>query len=185
MKKIVVVLLDTLHALALAIWLGGLVVLTLLVAPVLFQGTALADADAREVYGALLGKFVAWASACGATMFVVQFLLRRRYEKSQTLSVIDDARQVLTFGALLLTYMYLGNLLPGLKTTRRVGELSHVLKFEGSYALIAVSQAGALLLIAALTVYLSLPASGGSSRRANTEEAESGSPPPSRRKRRR
>ncbi len=172
MKKTVVGLFDTLHTLALALWLGGLVVLTLLVAPILFQGTALSEADAREVYALLLGRFVYWADACGVTMLAVQFLLRRRFEKNQTHFVTDGVRQLLTFVALLLAEMSFRNLLPNLKTSRRVGELAHILRLEGTYAVLVVSQAGVLLLIAILTVTLSLPAFGGASRRSIAETEE-------------
>ncbi|MCX6382015.1 MAG: hypothetical protein NT023_21490 [Armatimonadetes bacterium] len=175
MKKTVVGLLDTLHTLALAVWLGGLVILTLLVAPTIFQGTALAEADAREVYGLLLGRFVYWADACGVTMLAVQFLLRRRFQKNQTHFVMDGVRQLLTFVALLLAEMSFRNLLPNLNTAKRIGELSHIVKLQGTYALLAASQAGALLLIAVLTVWLSLPA-GGSSRRSITETEEPATP---------
>jgi len=183
MKKTVVGLLDTLHTLALAVWLGGLVILTLLVAPTIFQGTALAEADAREVYGLLLGRFVYWADACGVTMLAVQFLLRRRFQKNQSHFVMDGVRQLLTFVALLLAEMSFRNLLPNLNTAKRIGELSQIVKLQGTYALLAASQAGALLLIAALTVWLNLPA-GGSSRRSVTETEQPATPQRSSRRRR-
>ncbi len=182
MQKTVVGIFDTLHTLALALWLGGLVVLGGLVAPALFQGTALAEADAREVYSLLIQRFVTWADVCGVTMLLVQFLLRRRYQKNQTHYVVDGLRQLLTFAALLLAEMCFRNLFNNLNATRRVGELAHVAKLEGTYAILALSQTGILVVVAMLTVWLNLPAGFTSSRRSAPEEVE---PTPQRRRRRR
>jgi hypothetical protein len=92
MKRMLPILLDTLYALALALWFGLPVALFLLPRPAIPDGT--------------LASFVERATGlievAGIVMVVVQFLLRRRYARNRQLLVADGIRQLLTFGALLL-----------------------------------------------------------------------------------
>lgn len=182
MKKSVVGLLDLIHHIALALWLGGMVILGALVAPTLYRSTLLNTQDADSVYQALLNRFTPWIEVCGVALIVVQFLLRRRYQKQRNLYILDGVRQLLTFAALLLAEMCFRNLLPNLNSARRLGELANIGKWEGMYTLLAVSQVGVLILVLAATIWLTLPNSFGTTRKAPPEET---APPPTRRKRRR
>jgi putative copper export protein len=182
MKKTVVGLLDLIHHTALALWLGGMVVLGALVAPILYRSKLLTTQDADGVYQALLNRFTPWIEICGVALIVVQFLLRRRYQKQRNLFILDGVRQLLTFGALLLAEMCFRNLLPNLNSARRLGELANIGKWEGMYTLLAVSQVGILVTVLATTIWLTLPNSLTTNRRTSPEET---APTPTRRKRRR
>jgi hypothetical protein len=68
------------YLVALAVWLGGMLVLGLLVAPVLFQTLpVLSPADGRafagETFKALLTRFHTVAYACGGTAFVALVIM--------------------------------------------------------------------------------------------------------------
>jgi len=86
------VILDTLQALALAVWLGNLA------ATFLFVRTGptslMQDRFARDS-GALI-------ELCGLLVVGAQFLVRRRYLRDRTQFVCDGVRQLLTFGAFFL-----------------------------------------------------------------------------------
>lgn len=183
MKKTVVGILDIVHYLAITFWLGGMIVLGFLVAPSLFQTTLLATSDAEQVYRTLLSRFTVWVEICGVSMVVVQFLLRRRFQKQRSLYILDAVRQLTTFLALLLAEMCFRNLLPNMNVSKRVGELADVTHLGGTYANLAIAQAAMLLLVLGITVWLTLPASVGATRRANLPEELPSSSPQTRRRR--
>ena len=170
MKKTFVGILDMIHYLAIALWLGGMLVLGFLVAPTLFQTTLLAPSDAEMVYRTLLSRFTLWVEISGVSMVVVQFLLRRRFQKQKNLYILDAIRQLATFAALLLAEICFRNLLPNMNSSRRVGELADMSHLGGTYANLALAQGVLLVLILGITVWLTLPQSVGGTRRANTSE---------------
>src|SRR5579871_2460963 len=92
MKRATPILLDTLYALALALWFGLAAGLFVVARP----GTpdATQDLFARRAGGLI--------EAAGVAMVGVQFLLRRRYGRNRQLAVADGVRQLLTFAAFFL-----------------------------------------------------------------------------------
>lgn len=88
-RRVVVVVLDVLHALALGVWLGGSVVLWWLV--VRYGGLDVVVAGARWLSGVV--------ELCGVVVVGVQFVLRRRYVREGVRYVWDGVRQLVTFGA--------------------------------------------------------------------------------------
>ncbi len=119
MKRTLPILLDTLHDVALALWLGGVVLFWMLATSGALQVRNVPLEAVNAVLGAAWGVLGLWAERCGLVMIGVQFVLRRRFQRHRPSFVADGVRQLLTFGALLLTeYAYRG-------TTHRAILYSH------------------------------------------------------------
>jgi hypothetical protein len=145
MKRALPIVLDTLHALALAVWLGGLAMLWLTLVPVARQTPAPGLASGSAILNSVWRGQVEWALRCGITMIGVQFLLRRRYQRNRPRYIGDGVRQLLTFGALLLAlYAPRGN------------PFAAANGFSMLMAL-AVAQAALLIAVTALTAWLQMP----------------------------
>ncbi|HZP84466.1 MAG TPA: hypothetical protein VFB21_22720 [Chthonomonadaceae bacterium] len=132
MKRALPIVLDTLHALALGVWLGGLVVLWGIV-PSVVPAASLSEAARR--FGGLV-------QFCGLVMLGVQFALRRRYQRDRAGFIGDGVRQLLTFGALFLAVL-----------ARYGSNSASVSAFLG----LAAVQILLLVGITALTLWLQLP----------------------------
>ena len=162
-KRTVPLLLDILHAVALAVWLGGLVVIAGVVMPTLFPASGLVAEMAEKLAGTILRRFLPLVEICGLVMLGAQFLVRRRYQKSQNLFVGDGVRQLLTFGALLLAEMCLRDLLPQMDRARLDGKLALFQSLHTLYSAFATAQMVVLGLVVALTVWLHAPGGGSGS----------------------
>jgi uncharacterized membrane protein len=157
-KRTLPFLLDALHLLALAVWLGGLLTLWLAVMPAAFHGSAnLTLRQSETVIGDALRGFTSLVEICGLTMIGAQFLLRRRYQRDRRQFIVDGGRQLLTFGALLLAEICLRSLLPQMDAARAQVHLAEFHQIHQSYAALATAQAIALIGVGLLTAWLQSP----------------------------
>ncbi len=157
MKSWVPALLDGLHLLALAVWLGGLVTLWLAVMPAAFQASGLTVREAETVVGNCLRGFTGLVEMCGIAMAGAQFALRRRYQAVRALFVADGIRQLLTFGALLLAEFNLRMLLPQMDAARQQANVKLFHDLHQNYALLATFQAIILIAVGVITAWLQSP----------------------------
>ncbi len=156
-KLLVAVVLDGLHLLALAVWLGGLATLWLAVMPAAFHTSGLTMREAEAVVGDSLRNFTGLVEVCGIAMAGAQFVLRRRYQSVRALFVADGIRQLLTFGALMLAEVNLRVLLPQMDTARQQAHVADFHHLHQNYAVLATLQAMILLVVGALTAWLQSP----------------------------
>lgn len=154
LKSWVPALLDGLHLLALAVWLGGLVTLWLAVMPAAFQASGLTVREAETVVGNCLRSFTGLVEMCGIAMAGAQFALRRRYQAVRALFVADGIRQLLTFGALLLAEFNLRVLLPQMDAARQQANVKVFHDLHQNYALLATFQAIFLIVVGLITAWL-------------------------------
>lgn len=102
MKRNLIILLDTVQALALSVWLGGAAIFWLALAP-LASGSAGADAGAfHTLLAAAQLRVGSVIQICGIAIVGVQFVLRRRYQRDRTRFLVDGIRQACTLGALFI-----------------------------------------------------------------------------------
>lgn len=148
-------LLDILHQLALALWLGGLVTLWLALMPAAFHDAELTVRQSEMVMGATLRRFVGLAEIAGLTMIAAQFLLRRRYRSDRRAFVADGVRQLLTFSALLLAELAMRALLPQMDSARQQVHLTEFHHLHQVYAALATAQTLLLITVSILTGVLS------------------------------
>ena len=153
------VLLDGLHLLALAVWLGGLVTLWLAVMPAAFHTSGLTLREAEAVVGGSLRNFTALVEVCGIALAGAQFVLRRRYQAVRLLFLADGIRQLLTFGALMLAEVNLRVLLPQMDAARLQAHVAEFHNLHQNYAVLATFQALILIAVGVLTAWLQLPPS--------------------------
>src|SRR5579871_3619464 len=149
--------LDTLHALALMLWLGGIVVIGAIVAPAAFHVAGLTKMQAGSVVGESLRRLGPVIEVGGLVMVAVQYLERRRYLRSRALFLADSVRQVLTLGALLLAEYGKYVLFPALDSARAANNLASFDRFHHLYSALAMVQVWLLLGVAVLTAWLQLP----------------------------
>ncbi|HZT40595.1 MAG TPA: DUF4149 domain-containing protein [Chthonomonadaceae bacterium] len=156
-RTILPTILDTLHALALVLWLGGIVVIRAIVAPAAFHVTGLTKMQAGSVVGESLRRLGPAIEVCGIVMVAVQFLVRRRYMRSRTLFLTDSVRQVLTLGALLLAEYGKYILFPALDAARAANNMVAFDQAHHLYSTLAMVQVWLLFAVAVLTAWLQLP----------------------------
>ena len=156
-KVFVPILLDGIHLLALAVWLGGLVTLWLAVMPAAFHTSGLTMREAEAVAGNSLRGFTILVEMCGIAMAGAQFALRRRYQAVRALFVADGIRQLLTFGALLLAEINLRVLLPQMDAARQQAHVAEFHNLHQNYAVLATMQAIVLIVVGLLTAWLQSP----------------------------
>ncbi len=137
MKRALPLLLDTLHTLALALWLGALAVWAML---------AQMPPAAAPTRALLAPQIAGLVEICGLLMVGAQFLLRRRYLTDKTRFVADGARQLLTFGALLLAEF------------GKYGQTASQLPSSAAPGMgLAFAQIALLIVVVALTSWLQAP----------------------------
>jgi hypothetical protein len=161
MKRAFPVLFDTLSALALAVWLGGLVA---------FFAVVEAGVPGKAL-NSILTRVGGLIEVCGIVMIGVQFLMRRRYQRSRSLFISDGVRQLLTFAALFVAEF------------GRYGPL-RVLGTEGAgqthalqvYTSLAILQIALLVGVIALTAWLQQPRPAIASAPAPTPTAPAPAP---------
>ncbi len=149
--------LDTLHTLALMLWLGGIVVIGAIVAPAVFHIAGLTKLQAGSVVGESLRRLGPVIEVGGLAMVAVQYLERRRYLRSRALFLMDSVRQVLTLGALLLAEYGKYVLFPALDSARAANNMASFDRFHHLYSALAMVQVWLLLGVAVLTAWLQLP----------------------------
>lgn len=160
-KRHLPLLLDTLFALAWALWLGGLVALWVAELP-----PANFVLSARRMSG-----IVEW---CGIVMVGIQFLLRRRYHSRRPLYIADGIRQLVTFGTLLLAETLRYSLLPVMESVLTTGKAGDYLHLRFLYTLMSGGQFVLLVAIMGLTVWLQQPRTVSSAANAPAPETGKG-----------
>lgn len=150
------VLARWLHAVALGLWLGGLVAIGALVAPTAFHVTrtfpafagnlAEQNAVAGAVVGGSLHLFTYVCYVCGVLLLLSNALLGSRTDRRWTSAC------VVTSAALLAIALYLGlSLTPALDAAQRVGNLTTFDRLHHQYE--AVSSYGQMPLLLALALF--------------------------------
>ena len=159
MKRALPIVLDVLHALALALWLGGVALFWLLTSSGLAQGHGGVPTEpANALLGAAWGSLGLWAERCGLVMVGVQFVLRRRFQRNRSRFIGDGVRQLLTFSALLVTeYAHRSLQYRSILQTHTVPGGSFVAADSTLMSLCAI-QAALLIAVIALTAWLHQPA---------------------------
>ena len=168
MKRYVPLTLDTIAVLALAVWLGGLAVCWLALAPATHGAPAEAIPAAQKLFAETLRRFSAIAESCGIVLAAIQWVLRRRYERSRPQFLADGVRMVAMFVALFAAEYGRYVLIPTLTKTQSPGALNAI-------AGCAVAQAVLLAGYAAVTLWLQSPALAAS---APAARRSTGSPAP-------
>jgi hypothetical protein len=144
MKRALPVVIETLHSLGMALWLGGIVALWIAALP-----------PTEELAG--LRRLSGLIEFAGILMIGAQFLLRRRYLGNRRLFIGDGARQLLTFAALFLAEMCRYNLFPVMDSALASGKMEDFSRLRFFYLMIAVVEVLMLVGVAALTSWLNLP----------------------------
>ena len=155
MSPFVPILARTLHAVALSLWLGGLVAIGALVAPTAFHVTRtspafagnlpLQNAVAGGVVGGSLHLFTFLCYACGVLLLLANGLLLRRADRRWALA------GMLVSGLLLCTALYLGlSLTPAMDAAQARGDLPTFDRFHHLYEQISSLVQMPLLLLLAL-----------------------------------
>jgi cytosine/uracil/thiamine/allantoin permease len=142
MRRTIPVALDTCAAVALAVWLGGLLACWLLLAPSLREAPAV-----QPIFEQVLRRFSAVAEACGVILVAVQWVLRRRYQKIRTLYIADGVRMLGIFVALFFAEYGRYVLIPTLLRSGSTDALA-------TLTALAMVQAALLVGYAALTGWL-------------------------------
>lgn len=172
MKRLLPTLFDTLQTLALALWLGGMVVIGAVVAPAAFHIAGLTRMQSGMVVGESLRAFGNVIEICGLVMIGAQFLTRRRYQRSRPLFLGDGVRQLLTFGALLLAEYGKYSLFPMLDKARLANDMAGFDRLHHLYSSLAMVQVWLLVGIAGLTAWLQAPRAPASAPIAASANAE-------------
>ncbi len=100
MKRYIPLLLDTCALVALALWLGGLAVCWTVLAPTTRSIPSDGLAAAHDVLNRTVYRFSAIVELCGLVLVALQWVLRRRFQRSKSLFVVDGARTLVVFIAL-------------------------------------------------------------------------------------
>jgi hypothetical protein len=145
MKRNMVLALDTLHLLALALWLGGQATLLLAVTP------ALRNAGVQQALPALLNAQGTLLTVGGLVAVGVQFVLRRRYAQDRMRYVADGVRQLLTFGAFFLAQIGQYVLLPPMRSPLTESAFAAQLR---NVALLQAVQIVLLAIVVGITVWM-------------------------------
>jgi hypothetical protein len=159
MKITLPLVFETVHALALALWLGADAALMILVS----VGAAAAPHTVvvRELAVIEFSAIVAVG---------IQFLTRHRYKKSRTLYVADGVRHLLTFTALILA-AYVMNSVKGKSIGVMESETIAYATAGGQIALLAAVSAISLWLLAAsVSVAATAAQAASASRQTATEK---------------
>ncbi len=157
MKRAIPAILDTVHTLALAFWLFGLIVIEAVAAPAAAHVPGTTSLQTGLWIGESLHRFGGMALICGLVMVGAQFLLRRRYRRDRALFIGDGVRQLLTFGALLVAEHSRDVLLPALRAAGSGGNASEFYRLHHLVVSMAGLQIALLLAIGALTAWLQWP----------------------------
>jgi len=143
MKQHVPLILDTISAVALAIWLGGIVVIWAVLAPLGHP----AGAEVHPWFVEGLRRFSVVAESCGIIIAAVQWALRRRYEKDRHLFVVDGLRMLVLFAALLCAEYGRYLVIPALAASKTSLGLS-------TLTILADIQGAALAAVTTITIWL-------------------------------
>lgn len=151
-------ILDTLHTLALAVWLGGLLIIGMAVAPAAFRDVpGLSRMQSGMVVGESLRRFGGIILFCGVIMLAAQFLTRRRYRHDRSLFISDSVRHLLTFAALFLAEFGRQSLFPAMDAARSANKMPEFDRLHHTFSTLSMIQVWILAGIAALTAWLHLP----------------------------
>ena len=144
MKRWIPLILDTLFSVAWAVWLGGLVLLLTARPPI-------------PVYLQMANRLGGLIELGGIVMVAIQFLLRRRYQRSRPFFIADGVRQLVTFGAFLVAEIGRYSLFPVMESVIASGKINDYSRLQFLQNLLSLAQIVLLLAIAALTAWLHQP----------------------------
>ena len=164
--------LRVLFHLALAVWLGETIFLSLVVAPVLF--TRMPAADAGQVMSLLFPFYYGVGSGCAVVLMGCAVLLWRRLRAQSTPWVIGGAIAALLLAATLYAAVVLQPRLHIVRAARDAGEASARVEFDRLHAVSV--QLNAAVLIGNLLI-LVLVAQSRAWRAAAPGDAAAASPP--------
>ena len=150
MKRHIPLILDTLAVLALAIWLGGVALCWLVLAPTVNSVISANAAQSQQLFADILRRFSAIIETCGIVLVALQWVLRRRYQRDRQKFVADGLRMVATFMALFAAEYGRYGLIPALIRSPGSGVVSTLEGF-------AIFQAVMLVVYAGITVHLLSP----------------------------
>ena len=150
MKRYIPLVLDTIAVIALAVWLGGLAVCWLALAPVVQSTSANAMPGAQILFAETLRRFSSNAELCGVVLAALQWVLRRRYQNDRPLYIADGARMLAMFVALFAAEYGRYVLIPTLIKTHSPAAFNALAGF-------AVVQAILLVGFAAVSLWLLSP----------------------------
>lgn len=161
MRIRVALILDTLHGLALALWLGGLVTLLGVAIPAFAAEPSWLPSASEALIGLLLPQYGNLVTLCGLIVIGAHFILRRRYQTSRLHFIADGVRQLLAFGAFFLAEFAHYNLIPVMNRFSMaplMEDQEH--KFQTAHDLfvrLGVAQAVLLVAVMAISAWLTLP----------------------------
>jgi uncharacterized membrane protein len=146
-----------LHQVCLAIWIGGIVVIGAVVAPIAFRHSGLEPRQAGSVVGGSLGRFNVISYVAGALLILAELaeirLVPRLIERRRRLAVL----RLLAAGSMLGLALYLGlGLAPAMTRDRASGEMARFDAGHRRYERLADMELGLALASALLTAALSL-----------------------------
>jgi uncharacterized membrane protein len=157
MKRALPTILDTVHTLALACWLFGLLVIVAIVAPAAAHLPGETSLQVGRLVAESLYRFGTIVWICGLLMLGAQFVLRRRYRRDRALFIGDGVRQLLTFGTLLLAEHCRDVLIPTLQAAGNAGNAPKFDHFQHLIVSVTLLQIVLLIAIGALTAWLQWP----------------------------
>lgn len=153
----ITLVLDALHFLALALWLGGLLTLWLALMPAAFGGAGLTTRAAEAVTGETLRRFAPIVEVCGIVLIGTQLGLRFWGGRERPLFLARGLRQILTLCALLLAEVCLRSVLPGMDAARRAAHVAEFHSLHQGYTALATLETLLLIAVSLLTVWLHQP----------------------------
>jgi hypothetical protein len=152
MRIRIALILDMLHALALALWLGGLVMLIGVAIPAFASKPDWLASDPKRLIGLLLPAYGRIVEISGLVLIGVQFVLRRRYQRSRTHFIADGVRQLLTFGALFLAEFAHYTLFPTMLAADDRFQAA-----QNTFVDLGIAQFVLLVLVTGISAWLMLP----------------------------
>jgi putative copper export protein len=150
MRRFIPLILDTIAVVALAVWLGGLVACWMVLSPTVNGMPVETIPMAQKLFAETLRRFSGVVEACGLVLAAIQWVLRRRYQRDQSLFVADGARMLVVFVALFCAEYGRYVLIPTLLKTQAPAAAS-------TLAALAVAQAVLLIGYTGITGWLRLP----------------------------
>lgn len=153
MRKFLPLILDTLAAVALAIWLGSLVTLLTAFRPGAFDLPGVSGANSSFISLRVLNGVAGIIEGSGFVLIGVQFILRRRYLSNRELYVMDGFRQLFTFAALFIAFYIRINILNKINLLKMPNLEAH----HHTIQVLFVIQTVLLVLATAITTWLQMP----------------------------
>lgn len=157
MKPLLLILTRWLHQIGLGIWIGGLLAIGAVVAPVAFRRAGLTPDQAGDVVGLSLARYNSLLYAAGVLLLLTELLewaLERRRDRAGQAVML--ARLLCIAGMLGLAIYLGGSLAPQMFADRGAGNAARFEADHGRYGALTQAQVMLALLNALLTACLSV-----------------------------